>query len=67
MKKVTVALRDHLTMSVYAPIVTRQRLDKHVPAATKTPNNKTIGYVVFYAVRVVSKERRLGHLVLVGA
>jgi hypothetical protein len=37
------------------PIVTRQRLSKHFPAATNT-HNRRIGRVVFCAVRVVSKE-----------
>jgi hypothetical protein len=42
---------------VYPPIVDRQRLGKHVPAATNTRNNRRIvGRVVFYTVRVVSKE-----------
>jgi hypothetical protein len=40
-------------VSVYPLIVATQRLGKHVPAATKT-----VGGVVFYAVRVVSKGRR---------
>jgi hypothetical protein len=39
-------------------IVVRQQLDKHVPAATNTLNNrKIVGCVIFYAVRVLSKER----------
>jgi hypothetical protein len=41
------------------PIVARQRLGKHVPAATNTQNNRrTVGCVVFYKVRVISKESR---------
>jgi hypothetical protein len=46
---------------VYPPIVTRQWLGKHVPAATNTRthnNRRIVGRVVFYAVRVVSKESR---------
>jgi hypothetical protein len=39
-------------LSMYPSIVARQWLGKHVPAAKK------IVEVVFYAVRVVSKENR---------
>jgi hypothetical protein len=40
-------------------IVARQRLSRHFLAATNTGNNRRIvGGVVFYVVRVVSKERR---------
>jgi hypothetical protein len=40
-----------------SPIVARQRLGKHVPAATNTRNNRRIvGRVVLYAIRVVAKE-----------
>jgi hypothetical protein len=40
------------------PIVARQRLGKQVPAATNTFNKrKIVGWVIFYAVRVLSKER----------
>jgi hypothetical protein len=46
-------------LSVYPPIVARQGLGKHVPAVTKY-----CGDVIFYAVRVVSKESR--RLVLTG-
>jgi hypothetical protein len=39
------------------PSVARQRLGKHVPAAKNTRKNKIIvGRVIFYAVRVLSKE-----------
>jgi hypothetical protein len=39
------------------PIVARQRLGKHVPAATNTRNSRRIdGRVIVYAVRVLSKE-----------
>jgi hypothetical protein len=39
------------------PIVARQRLGKHVPAATNACNNRRIiGRVISYAVRVLSKE-----------
>jgi hypothetical protein len=42
---------------VYPSIVARQRLGRHVPAATNTHNNRIIARtVVFYTVRVVSKE-----------
>jgi hypothetical protein len=40
-------------LSLYPPIVARQRLSKHVPAATKIA-----GGVAFYTVRVVLKESR---------
>jgi hypothetical protein len=44
-------------------IVARQRLGKHVPMATNTRNIRNVGGVIFYAVRVVSKEsRRLIHI-----
>jgi hypothetical protein len=45
---------------VYPRIVARQRLGKHVPAETNYSRIKGIivGRVVFYAVRVVSKENR---------
>jgi hypothetical protein len=36
------------------PTIARQRLDKHVPAATSTCNNRIAGRVVLYAVRVIS-------------
>jgi hypothetical protein len=39
-------------MSEYPPIVARQQLGKDVPAA------RIVGGVVFYAIRVVSKEIR---------
>jgi hypothetical protein len=43
--------------SVESPIVARQRLGKHVPAANNTCNNRGIVQSVdFYAVRVVSKS-----------
>jgi hypothetical protein len=43
---------------VYPPIVTRQRLGKHVPAAMIIrKNRRIIGRVVFCTVRVVLKER----------
>jgi hypothetical protein len=38
------------------PIVARQRLGKHVPAAKDTRNSRRIGHVIFYAVRVLPKE-----------
>jgi hypothetical protein len=39
------------------PIVARQRISKHIPATMNTRNNRRIiGRVVFYTVRVVSKE-----------
>jgi hypothetical protein len=39
---------------VYPPIVGRQRLGKHVSAATNTGNSRRIvGRVIFYAVRVL--------------
>jgi hypothetical protein len=42
---------------VYFPVVSRQRLCKHVPAATNTRNNRRIvGPVVFGVVLVASKE-----------
>jgi hypothetical protein len=40
------------------PIVARQRLGKHVPETMNTHNNRrNVGRVIFYAVRVLSKER----------
>jgi hypothetical protein len=50
---------SHQSVSVYVsrPILARQRLGKHVPAATNTRNNRRIvAWVVFYAVRVVSHK-----------
>jgi hypothetical protein len=50
-------LHKSLCLYVYPPIIARQRLGKHVSAATSTRNNKsTVGRVIFYAVRVLSKE-----------
>jgi hypothetical protein len=46
------------------PYIARQRLGKSVTAATNTHNNRFIGRVVFYVVRVVTKESR--RLVLCG-
>jgi hypothetical protein len=41
--------------------VARQRLGKHVPAAMNKCNIRTVETVIFYEVRVISKEsRRLG-------
>jgi hypothetical protein len=41
---------SHQTVSVYPPVVARQSLSKHVPAATNTRNNiKTVGRVSVYA------------------
>jgi hypothetical protein len=46
-----------VSVCVFPLIVARQRLCKHVPATTNTRNNRRIiGRVVFYAIRVVSKE-----------
>jgi hypothetical protein len=40
-----------------SPLIARQQLCKHIPAANVTCNNRRIvGYVVFYAVLVISKE-----------
>jgi hypothetical protein len=42
---------------VYAHIIVRQRLAKHIPVETNTRNNKKIvGRVVLTTVRVASKE-----------
>jgi hypothetical protein len=39
------------------PFGARQRFGKHVPAATNTRNSrKIVGLVIFYTVRVLSKE-----------
>jgi hypothetical protein len=47
-------------LHVYPPIVARQWLDKHVPAAMNTHNkSRIVERVVFYTVRVVSKESLL--------
>jgi hypothetical protein len=45
---------ESVSLSVYPPIVDRQRLDKHVPAATKNYYQR-----LFYAVCVISKENKL--------
>jgi hypothetical protein len=37
-------------------IIARQCFGKHVPAATNTHNRRTAGRIVFFTVRVVSKE-----------
>jgi hypothetical protein len=37
----------------------RQRLGKHVPAATNTRNNRRIAVLIFCAVRVVSNDNLL--------
>jgi hypothetical protein len=45
-----------LLPSVHVCIVASQQLDKHVPAATNTHNNRrNDGSVIFYTVRVVSE------------
>jgi hypothetical protein len=46
--------------SMYPPIVARQRLGKNFTAATNTHATveELFGRVVFYAIRVVSKESR---------
>jgi hypothetical protein len=42
---------------VYPPIVAKQQLGEHVPAATNRRNSRTtVGPVIFCAVHVVSKE-----------
>jgi hypothetical protein len=42
-----------------SPIVARQWLGKHVPVATNTRSSRRIVVrVIFYAIRVVSKESR---------
>jgi hypothetical protein len=38
------------------PIAAQERLGRHVPAATNISNNRIVGRVVFYTVRVVSKN-----------
>jgi hypothetical protein len=38
------------------PFGARQRLGKQVPSATNIRNNRIVGPVLFYAVRVLSKE-----------
>jgi hypothetical protein len=43
-------------VSLCVSLLSRQQHSKHVPAATNTLNNNRIGRVVFYAVRVASKE-----------
>jgi hypothetical protein len=45
------------SVKCFLPFCARQLLDKHVPAATNTLNNRSIvGQVSFYAVHVLSKE-----------
>jgi hypothetical protein len=43
---------------VYPPVVVRQRFLKNVTEVTNTRNNRIVGRVTFYAVRVLSKESR---------
>jgi hypothetical protein len=45
-------------VSVHLHNVARQRLGKHVLAAMNTRNNIIVGCVIFYEVRVISKESR---------
>jgi hypothetical protein len=47
------AIYDNRVVEPEEMAVPRQRIDKHVPAATKTRNNRrTIGRGVFYAVQL---------------
>jgi hypothetical protein len=60
-KVIKVGLWDRIAVyvTVYPPVVARQRLSKHVLAATKTRNNRRfIGSVVYCAVHVIWKESR---------
>jgi hypothetical protein len=53
---------SHQSMCI-PPFDARQRLDKHVPAATDTRNNRTIvGRVIFCEVCVLSKESQWVYL-----
>jgi hypothetical protein len=45
-----------VSVCVSHPIVARQQIGKHFPTAKNTRNNRSVGRVVFYAVRVVIKE-----------
>jgi hypothetical protein len=47
------------SVCVFPLVVARQRLDRHILVATNTRNNSISGSVVFYTVRVVSKESLL--------
>jgi hypothetical protein len=50
-------LQSNGSVKCIPPFGARQRLGKHVSAATNTPNNRRIvGLIIFYAVRVLSKE-----------
>jgi hypothetical protein len=41
------------------PIISRQRLGKHFPTATNTlSDRRNVGRVIFYTIRVLSKESR---------
>jgi hypothetical protein len=46
---------SHQFVCLYMYLV-RQPLGKHVPLATNARNNKNVGRVVFYEVRVLSEE-----------
>jgi hypothetical protein len=39
---------SHQSVCLYSPIIAGQRLGKHVPAATNTRNNRTVGRIVSY-------------------
>jgi hypothetical protein len=55
---VTITSHNSVCLYVYPSVVAKQRLSKNFTTAMNTRNNKIIGRVVFYAVRVVSKESR---------
>jgi hypothetical protein len=58
-EKIKVGLRDYLTVCVYPHIVARQRLCKHVPAATNTHTTEELLDASF-SMRSVSYQRKVG-------
>jgi hypothetical protein len=51
------SLQGNASVKFIPPFGTRQRLGKEIPVATNSHNNRrTVQSVIFYAVRVLSKE-----------
>jgi hypothetical protein len=50
------SLQGNIPLKFIPPFGARQRLGKHFPAATNTRNRRIVGRVIFYSVRVISKE-----------
>jgi hypothetical protein len=54
---IPLSLQGNGSVNCIPPFGARQRLGQHVPAATNTRYNiRIVGRVIFYAVRVLSKE-----------